>query len=385
MISLCGIVQWFAIVLASCIQMLLVFWFSLFVYFYHYTVDHNDQVSEKHLMIVMDSNFGHKSGVTTNVRSLSEVCELNGIEVQLLQPNMFKLSMPLTSLGAEGAWCVIFNPWTLYNILMEHKGMVYITTAFPLGFYVKVICTIINKPFICRITTKWDDYMWKRIGIPKWITRKILRFLFYFDKTVCVIDPNIAKTDFQYLSDKNILPFPQTLRKMFYETPIPNLEQKRSRKVLLSVGRINKEKNLEAFFEMKTDYEKRMVGDGSLLNEYKSKYGSKVNFLGPLDGKDLLKEYDNCDVFVFPSKTDTFGMVVVEALSRGKPVACFRQDSGPKNILTKEVDTMAETLEESLKIAETINAKSCLRCADKFGPEAMFESFKKIVEHVHAN
>jgi glycosyltransferase involved in cell wall biosynthesis len=93
----------------------------------------------------------------------------------------------------------------------------------------------------------------------------------------------------------------------------------------LYVGRISPEKNLEAYLDMPTFGMKYVVGDGPLLEYYKEKYkdDTKIRFEGPKKGKELQHYYANCEVFVFPSKTDTFGIVMLEAMACGTPVAAY--------------------------------------------------------------
>lgn len=103
------------------------------------------------------------------------------------------------------------------------------------------------------------------------------------------------------------------------------------RPILLNVGRVAPEKNLEAFLDAKVAGTKVVVGDGPSLDDLRNRYPDVV-FLGPLAGEDLAAAYRSADCFVFPSHTDTFGMVIIEALASGLPVAAFPV-AGPLDIL----------------------------------------------------
>ncbi len=125
------------------------------------------------------------------------------------------------------------------------------------------------------------------------------------------------------------------------------------------------EKNIEAFLNLKGDYIKTVVGDGPELQKYIKKY-PEVNFVGLKEGEELAGYYANADVFVFPSKTDTLGNVILEALACGTPVAAFPV-TGPKDILqNSNINTLDENLNASVKKALKVSRNDCRNFALKF-------------------
>ena len=105
---------------------------------------------------------------------------------------------------------------------------------------------------------------------------------------------------------------------------------------LLCVSRVSKEKNLEAFFELDyPGYLKVMVGDGPMLETYKKQYPD-VHFTGFKTGEDLARYYANAEVFVFPSQWETFGIVMIEAMACGTPVAAY-PCQGPEDVIDEGV------------------------------------------------
>lgn len=127
------------------------------------------------------------------------------------------------------------------------------------------------------------------------------------------------------------------------------------RPVALFVGRVAIEKNLEAFLDMEWEGSKVIVGDGPDLAELKRKYPDAV-FTGKKEGEELGKHYRSADIFVFPSRTDTFGMVLVEALASGIPVAAYNV-TGPRDIITEPYlgalheNDLADASRRALKVA----------------------------------
>jgi glycosyltransferase involved in cell wall biosynthesis len=116
----------------------------------------------------------------------------------------------------------------------------------------------------------------------------------------------------------------------------PSLREGLPAKYLLCVSRVSKEKNLEAFFEMDyPGYQKIMVGDGPMLEKYKVQYPS-VHFTGFKTGIDLARYYANAEVFVFPSQWETFGIVMIEAMACGTPVAAY-PCQGPEDVIDEGI------------------------------------------------
>ena len=116
--------------------------------------------------------------------------------------------------------------------------------------------------------------------------------------------------------------------------------------IFLYVGRVAVEKNVEAFLELDLPGSKWVVGTGPALEGIRQRYPN-VNYLGLLDREELAKVYAAADVFVFPSKTDTFGLVLLEAMACGLPVAAYPV-TGPRDVIA---DSKAGVLDEDLRAA----------------------------------
>jgi glycosyltransferase involved in cell wall biosynthesis len=127
--------------------------------------------------------------------------------------------------------------------------------------------------------------------------------------------------------------------------------------IQLYVGRVAIEKNIEAFLTATHPGTKVIVGDGPALASLKAKYPD-AHFLGPKFGADLAAAYAAADVFVFPSKTDTFGLVMIEALACGTPVAAYPV-TGPIDVLTPETGAMHEDLDQAIAEALTRDRTAC--------------------------
>jgi glycosyltransferase involved in cell wall biosynthesis len=160
-----------------------------------------------------------------------------------------------------------------------------------------------------------------------------------------------------------------------------NIFQPRTEKVLntnhpifLYVGRVAVEKNIEAFLELKLPGSKWVVGDGPALEGLKAKY-PEVSYLGVLQQEELAKVYSSADVFVFPSKTDTFGLVLLEAMACGLPVAAYPV-TGPVDVIgTSKAGAMSADLREACLAALNIPRETARQHAEKFSWQAATEQF----------
>jgi len=147
--------------------------------------------------------------------------------------------------------------------------------------------------------------------------------------------------------------------------------------VYLCVGRVAVEKNLEAFLELDLPGTKLIVGDGPARARLERKYRQAI-FLGARHGEELAEIYAACDVFVFPSKTDTFGLVLLEALASGLPVAAFPVQ-GPRDVIgSAAVGVLRDDLRSACLEALSIPREDCVTFAAAHSWEVSARTF---IEH----
>ena len=146
---------------------------------------------------------------------------------------------------------------------------------------------------------------------------------------------------------------------------------------LLCVSRISKEKNLDAFCNLNSKkYDLVLVGDGPYRDELKKKYPS-VDFTGTLKGKQLADQYVSADCFVFPSKTDTFGLVMIESQCLGTPVAAYPVN-GPKDVILPETGIMDDDLEKAIEMALKLSRNKCKKKAQNtYNWQNAWQQFKQ--------
>jgi glycosyltransferase involved in cell wall biosynthesis len=157
--------------------------------------------------------------------------------------------------------------------------------------------------------------------------------------------------------------------------PRPRAESEFPRPILLYVGRVSHEKGIEDFLKLSTPGTKVIVGDGPARAELSRKYPD-AQFLGYRKGDELGECYAMADLFVFPSKTDTFGLVIIEALATGLPVAAYPV-TGPIDILTRpELGALHENLGTAIEMALRQGRRDeCIREAQSYSWERCTEQF----------
>lgn len=225
---------------------------------------------------------------------------------------------------------------------------VHISTEGPLGLAARRACLDWGWAFTTAFHTRFADYAAARTGID---AARFWRYLRWFHQPAHAVMAatedlraelagcGLTKT---HLWSRGV----DTAR---FQPDLPHLLELADlpRPLLLSVGRVAVEKNLEAFLTAPVAGTKVVVGDGPALEQLKCAYPGAV-FLGPLVGRRLAQAYASADVFVFPSKTDTFGLVMIEALASGLPVAAYPV-TGPLAVLG--ADCRAASLDNDLAVA----------------------------------
>ena len=262
--------------------------------------------------------------------------EKDGHTVKVISPNDF-LTFPLPFYPEIR---LAFFPYRKMARMIDQfqPDRIHIPVEGPLGWSARAYCRRNKKPFTTSFHTHFPDYAAKRV--PKFmrglVREWMIRLVRHFHKTA-----KITFVATQSLEDQlRIWGFKNTMVRLvrgvdssvFY--PYKN-KRNNKKPILIYVGRVAIEKNIEDFLEMDIDADKIVVGIGPDLDRFQKKY-KDVEFAGLKQGDELADYYRKADCFVFPSKTDTFGMVLVEAMACGLPLAGY-DVTGPKDIITNSI------------------------------------------------
>ncbi len=285
---------------------------------------------QQKILIVTDAWKPQVNGVVTTISNIRKQLKQLGHRVYLIKPESFN-SVP--SLYPDVRLAI---PIGIERYITEVKpDKILIMTEGPLGWAIRYFCLKHKLPFTTCYTTRWPEYFETLYKFPpKAWGYQYMRTFHEPAASILVATPSLL-AELQQKGFHNLVLWNRGVDLNRFKPIAP--EEKMAffpdlpRPFYLYVGRISKEKNLEAFLECDLPGTKILIGQGPDFNELKQKYKQAV-FTGPKYSEDLAKTYASCDVMVFPSLTDTFGLVMLEALASGLPVVAF-DVTGPKDVI----------------------------------------------------
>lgn len=308
------------------------------------------------IAIVTDAWAPQVNGVVRTLQSVRAELERAGHEVLVVSPDAYRslpcptypeIRLALATTAAVGARLAAFAP-----------DAIHLATEGPLCVAARRWCLARALPFTTAYHTQFPDYVAARTGVPaEWVWRYI-RWFHAPAAAILASTPSIRAT----LVDHGLRHVRHWGRGVdlarFHARVAPFAAmQGLPGPVQLYVGRVAIEKNVEAFLAADTPGTKVVVGDGPARAALEARF-PRARFLGALFGDDLAGAYAAADVLVFPSRTDTFGLVMIEALACGTPVAAYPV-TGPVDIVTPETGAMDERLEVAITAALTRDRAEC--------------------------
>lgn len=324
------------------------------------------------ILIATDAWKPQVNGVVTTLTNLGELSK----EICFITPDDFKTySNPIYP---EIRLAFPSQIQILELIEKHNPDFIHISTEGPIGSAVRRWCLKNEKKFTTSYHTKFPEFLEAFYRIPTWATYWFFKRFHNAGNGMFVATKSLAE-DLKSKGFKNLIAWNRGVDlNQFY--PDPKF-QSWGKKILLYVGRVSKEKNIDAFLEVDIEesHLKVVVGDGPDLDRLKNKYvGKDVLFMGKKAGKELADVYRAADCFVFPSKADTFGLVIIEALACGTPVAAYPV-TGPIDILNDKVGAVDEDLSVAVKKALVVDRNECVEHAKKYTWENVVDSFIKNV------
>jgi glycosyltransferase involved in cell wall biosynthesis len=296
------------------------------------------------ILIVTDAWAPQVNGVVRTLRSVRAELEGMGHEAHVLSPDQFRsvpcpgyreIRLALATAGMVGRRIAAIAPDSLH-----------IATEGPLGLAARRWCAARNLAFTTAYHTQFPDYLAARTGLPASLFWHYIRWFHRPARAVLVSTATIATQLHAHgLARTRLWGRGVDLALFRPDAPHHPAFKGLAHPIQLYVGRVSVEKNIEAFLQSPHPGAKVVVGDGPALEGLKRRFPNAL-FLGALRGEALAGAYASADVFVFPSRTDTFGLVIIEALASGTPVAAYPVP-GPVDLLNDDVGAMDEDLAEA--------------------------------------
>ncbi len=251
---------------------------------------------------------------------------------------------------------------------------VHIATEGPLGRAGRAHCLAVRRPFTTAFHTHFPDYLARRTGLAPALFWPYFRRFHRPSAGIMVATETLrSQLSAHGLGPLHLWSRGVDLSRFRPDVAHPGLFFGLPRPIQLYVGRVAPEKNIEAFLANAHPGSKVVVGDGPALGRLQAEF-LDARFLGRKTGEALAACYAAADVFVFPSRTDTFGLVMLEALACGTPIAGFPVP-GPADVLDSRSGAMAERIEDAIAAALALEREDCLARARAFSWQASADQF----------
>jgi glycosyltransferase involved in cell wall biosynthesis len=331
------------------------------------------------ILVATDAWHPQVNGVVRTLTTMAAAAKSLGADVSFLTPQSFRTvalpSYPDLRLALPGRAKIA-------RLIAQVKpDNIHIATEGPIGLAVRSYCRKRGLPFTTSFHTRFPEYISARLPIPESWIWSALRWFHGASHAVMAATPALAG-ELRSRGFRNVVLWPRGVDAQLFH-PRPGADLGQPRPVFLSVGRLAVEKNLEAFLELDLPGTKVVVGDGPARAALERAYPRAV-FLGSRVGEELAQAYAAADVFVFPSKTDTFGLVLLEALASGVPVAAFPV-TGPRDVIgNAPVGALRDDLQEACLVALKLSAEDCLSFAATQTWEASALAFVNNISQVRA-
>jgi glycosyltransferase involved in cell wall biosynthesis len=251
---------------------------------------------------------------------------------------------------------------------------VHIATEGPLGRAARSHCLRAGRVFTTAFHTQFPDYLARRTGLPAAVFWPYFR-RFHRESAGVMVATETVRALLRAQGLQNLRDWSRgvDLARFRPDVAPPGQFFQLPRPIQLYVGRLAPEKNVEAFLANRHPGAKVVVGDGPDLESLRARF-PEARFLGRLAGEALAACYAGADVFAFPSRTDTFGLVMLEALACGTPVAAFPV-SGPLDVLDDSSGAMDADLATAIAAALRLDRGDCLARARAFSWQASADQF----------
>lgn len=329
------------------------------------------------IMMVTDAWEPQVNGVVRTLKSTARELQAMGHRVDLLTPLEFSTVACPTYPDIRLS---LFPGRKVVRRLSQFDAdALHIATEGPLGMAARRFALTRGLPFTTAYHTRFPEYVRARTAMPLSWTYAFLRW-FHAPSQAVMAPTRVVKRDLEAYGLTNVVTWSRGVDLDIFK-PQYSERLKSAPPIFLYVGRVAVEKNIEAFLELDLPGSKWVAGAGPALRRIQARYPA-VNYLGVLSQHELAQVYASADVFVFPSKTDTFGLVLLEAMACGLPVAAYPV-TGPLDVIgdSKTAGVMHEDLRTACLEALKLRREDAAAHARMFSWRAATEQF---LGHLHA-
>ena len=317
------------------------------------------------LMLVTDAWAPQVNGVAHSLERTVALLRAGGDRVDVMAPELFR-TLPCPTYP-EIRLAIVAPAEIARRIGDLDPDYVHIATEGPLGMMARRHCLRSGRGFTTSYHTKFPEYLSARMPVPlSWGYGFMRRF--HNAGRGCMVASATLKADLAARGFGTRMLWPRGVDAELFR-PRPGADPGVPRPAFLYVGRVAVEKNIEAFLSLDLPGSKIVVGDGPAREDLQRRFPD-AHFRGTLRGEALAEAYAAADVFVFPSRTDTFGNVLLEALASGLPVAAYPV-TGPSDIIRDpRIGVLSEDLGEAALAAVALSGSAAREYALRYSWEA---------------
>ncbi|MBC9179100.1 glycosyltransferase family 4 protein [Pseudoroseomonas ludipueritiae] len=327
------------------------------------------------ILIVSDAWLPQVNGVVRTLSVVVQHLREGGDVVEVIGPDRFR-TFPTP--GYAEIRLALAPRRRLARLVAEFRpDAIHVATEGPLGWAARALCLKQGWRFTTSFHTRFPDYVHARTGVPKAWSWALMRRFHRPSAAVLVATPSLAR-EMAARGFTGLAPWSRGVDLDRFK-PAPRAPwEGLPRPVFLYAGRIAVEKNIEAFLALDLPGSKAVVGDGPQRAALQARF-PQAHFTGRLENGKLAAAYAGADVFVFPSRTDTFGLVLLEALAAGTPVAAFPV-TGPVDVIgtaPEPVGALDEDLRAACLAALETDRAACRRYAEGWSWAACAARFRE--------
>ncbi|MQT11111.1 glycosyltransferase family 4 protein [Segnochrobactrum spirostomi] len=322
------------------------------------------------LLVVTDAWQPQINGVVRTLERTIEELDKMGVQTTVLSPADFR-TLPCPTYPEIRL--SLTTPVKIRRIIERIKpDAVHIATEGPLGMLARRHCMRTHRRFTTSYHTRFPEYLAARAPVPLRMSYAWMR-RFHNAASGCMVATDSLEADLASRGFRHLMRWSRGVDHKLFNPDYPRVLDL-PRPIFGYVGRVAVEKNIEAFLALDLPGSKVVVGGGPALEDMRRRFPD-VHFTGPKVGEALAAHYCSLDVFVFPSLTDTFGNVLIEALSAGVPVAAFPV-MGPVDVISNSgTGVLDNDLAAAAKAALSIPRDRCREYALRFSWEASARQF----------
>lgn len=318
-----------------------------------------------------DAYYPHVSGVARSIEATTKELEKRGHRVLVIAPRDFRFKVPMP-VYSEIKLCLA--PYRKLSRMLNkfQPDTLHVSVEGPLGMAARRYAKKHGLHFTTAYHTRFPEYAQVYARVPLSWTYAFARW-FHNEAAQVMVAAESLKSDLEKWGFKNLVIWPRGVDSELF-TPEDPLPLPGERPIFMYMGRVAAEKNLDAFLKLDLPGTKYIVGDGPDRARLEKKYPDAI-FTGYKFGKELARHVAAADVFVFPSLTDTLGLVMLEANACGVPVATFPSQASSAVVRNGENGIVSEDLKDACMRALTLSRGRCREIALEFGWEVPADHF----------